>query len=229
MNKKTKVLILTDSLGLPRCAPEETEDNDVWVYKLTDALSSSYSFRMLRQRSLDSSRLIENIDSSLKAYKDVDFVILQVGIVDCYPRTISKENLRWINKTPKWVQNFIYKKVKSNANYYIERHDNRFVKPDEYLRNIEKLKSTFPDSKFLVIPIGPACESYAKSNSKIKSSIEEYNLILEKSFQTGYLSNIFEDVELTDMYISDGHHLSEQGHNRVFNSLHQHFKNLNQV
>ncbi|RJE77350.1 hypothetical protein BGP78_09055 [Pseudoalteromonas sp. MSK9-3] len=224
MNKKTKVLILTDSLGLPRSPPEETVDDDVWIYKLTDAFSSTCSFRMLRQRALDSSRLIENIDSSLKAYKNVDFVILQVGIVDCYPRAISKENLRWINKTPKWVQNFIHKRVKANEQYYIERDDNRFVKPNEYLKNIEKLKNVFPSSKFLVVPIGPACESYAKKNSKLKASIEQYNHILAKSFPTGYLSKTFEGVILEDMYISDGHHLSKQGHIRVFNSLTPYFQ-----
>ena len=216
---KSKILILTDSLGLPRCQPEETEDEDVWVYKLMDDLADSHKFRLLRQRGMDSRMLIENIDSSLKAYKNIDTVIVQVGIVDCYPRTISRETLRWLNKTPKWFQNAVHSIVKAHPEYFICRADNRFVKPNEYRKNLEKLKAALPNSEFLAIPIGPACSFYASKNSKVKASIEEYNAVLQSIFGNGFLNEIFQVSDLDKMYLSDGHHLSTEGHLKVYEAI----------
>jgi|GEM_PF-1873367 len=214
-----KLLMLSDSLGVARCFPEETSDDQVWIYRLMDTFAGQCKMRLFRQKSLDARRLHAYYHSNLKAYHDVDIVVIQVGVVDSYPRSLSREDLRWMNKMPQWVQNIVNARVKANTEYFIKRRDNRYVKPHEYRSYMEKMKSFYPHAEFLIVPIGPACTAFIEGNSLVKASIEEYNAILQDIFGEAYLAETYEGVDLDKMFISDGHHLTAAGHEQVFNTL----------
>ncbi|MFT6989284.1 MAG: lysophospholipase L1-like esterase [Paraglaciecola sp.] len=216
---KKKVLIITDSLGLPRCIPEEVSDDDTWCYKLTDHFSGKYNFRFFRHRGLDTAALIHHLKASINAYQKPDIVILQIGVVDCYPRALSLTHLSMIKKTPKFVQDIIHKIVNKNYEYFVNSSDNRYVKPVDFVSNLKVISEQFKMTNLYVLPIAPACNHYIKRNSKIEESIDLYNEYLKDVFGEKVLSSMYKCTNIDNLFLSDGHHLSSYGHDLVFRSL----------
>ena len=92
--KKLKVLILTDSLGLPRTSPENLAYEDTWCYSLKDKYD-------VLQISIGGG-VIGEIYKQCQYYKGFkpDIVIIQMGIVDCAPRILGKTENLLLNSNP---------------------------------------------------------------------------------------------------------------------------------
>ena len=83
-----KILILTDSLGLPRFEPEPCFFEETWPILLKEIYSNIHQVSI----GAATSQIILKQVNYQKAFNP-DLVILQVGIVDCAPRFMTRKEL----------------------------------------------------------------------------------------------------------------------------------------
>jgi len=218
-------MIISDSLGLPR-----SQDGinllykKTWPYllfkhveqnmKLTLSLHTNYGF--------DSNMLKENIPNYI--LYEPKYIFIQIGIVDCARRAISKKTLSVLSKIP--LINKITKKITSKYHYELTKFFNiTYTSKKDFSRNIETFLRNFNSSKIFIIPILPVAEPMKKKSFNIETQINDYNNIIkeisDKYNNVTYLENIFHDLkaEIEQYVYSDGYHLNEFGHNILFNKI----------
>lgn len=204
-----KILVLTDSLGLPRDLPEEVLYEESWPCLL------SKGFRIL-QSSIGggTSYDIYKQAAYLKVYNP-DVLVIQVGIVDCAPRTLSYHeniigNYFWLSRK---ILNFIIPKI---GNYIRNFRKISYCSEADFRENLNAIKNFFPKSKFIILGILPACREYELSLPTITSKINSYNNILECIFKNDYLS--LDEIE-QNCIMNDFHHLNKNGHLFVYDMI----------
>lgn len=212
-----KVLILTDSLGLPRVKPGRIDDEQCWVYRLADQYAGSYRFRVVSVPGMDTNQLVSLVDDYYQAI-EADVVIVQVGIVDCYPRAIKKVELSLLLRMPGVVSRLIHRWVKRNYTKLIVSRGIRYVQPERFKANIQRLSDQFPRARVLIVPIAPPSAAYAKKNPRVETSVMQYNAILASSFSDGFLAECYPALA-EDIFLSDNHHLNAMGNEQVFQAV----------
>lgn len=90
---KPKLLIFTDSLGLPREKPEIVEYNQTWV----NLLKANFEILVFSFGGGTVDQMYSQI-AYLKMFNP-DFVIVQSGIVDCAPRALKQYELEIIKRS----------------------------------------------------------------------------------------------------------------------------------
>lgn len=210
-----KVLILTDSLGLPRVSPTLIDDDQCWTYRLADYASGRFKFRVFSVPGMDSNQLLSLVRNYYSAIKP-DIVVLQVGIVDCYPRAIKKGELSLLLRMPGTVSRFVHRLVKRFYARLIVFRGIRYVSPASFEANLQALSSAFDGARILVVPIAPPSAAYRARNPRIAPSVEEYNQLLKRHFPAGYLGNCYPANAAEVIFMSDNHHLNETGNGLVF-------------
>lgn len=213
-----KILVLTDSLGMPRVKPALVGGDDCWVYRVFDHFSGRFKFRTSSVPGLDSNQLL----SMAKDYHQAiapDVVIIQVGIVDSYPRAIKKNELSLLLRLPAFISRSIHWAVKKRYSQLVSCRKIRYVKPDQFMENMQELKNIFPNAKFLIIPIAPPSAAYISKNPLVASSVDEYNDILNAVFVDGFMQECYTAAGLEDIFLSDNHHLNVTGNRIVFDAV----------
>lgn len=208
-------MFVTDSLGSPRIHPEKITDEETWVYNVIDRIDTDSKFRVFIKPGLDTNQLKVDTESYLSAYKDVDVVILQIGIVDCYPRAIKKTELSVILRLPKLLSGLIHKFVKRNYRALVKCRDIQYVPVQKFEGNLVVFKQSFPNANFLVLPIAPASDRWKEKNPKVGLSIDLYNSKLKEVFGRGFEEACYQNCDENEIYQSDNHHLNSNGHNTV--------------
>lgn len=208
------VLFITDSLGYPRVEPSGASAADVWTYRVRDIFSKEDNQRFVfyfdMKTGRDSSSLTFDVEHHIKSYQP-NVIVLQIGIVDCYPRALTKLEHQVLPRIP--ILNKLSKKfVKKYYSSIVKLRDIAYVKESDFYNNLEKLKAQFIDVEWLVLPIAPANEAYSNKNPLIKNRVESYNMILNKVFGKSMLTSIYDSANLDKLYLSDNHHLSSYGH-----------------
>jgi lysophospholipase L1-like esterase len=221
-----KVLIITDSLGSPRCTPEYCSDEHSWTYQLCDKFTERAYFRPIISPSLDSSQLKNKVSNYLKAYENVTIIVLQIGIVDCYPRALKKNELSLVIRLPSMLSKFIHKMVKRHYSFLVKHRNIQYVSVDEFRVNITEFKHEFPDAKFVVVPIAPASTTWERKNFRVGSAIKEYNEVLKDIFDDGLIDDCYPEDHKNDIFMSDQHHLNELGAKLVLDSVSKKIKPL---
>jgi lysophospholipase L1-like esterase len=220
-NLAKKVLFITDSLGLPRCQPEPVPAESTWTYMLSSKLPDLFSCKILFYyhclHGLTTDSIVEHLHSILGAYSP-DMVILQVGIVDCYPRAVRKSELAILRRIPllgkitHWLVRRYYPKLVVARNIsYVD------IKSFE-INNLEIL-SYYKNIELLVIPIAPPNEAFEKKNPAVRERISKYNEILLKVYGDRYLDGLFSRSDLRELFLSDNYHLSESGNRLLFDKV----------
>lgn len=215
-----KVLILTDSLGVPRMRPERLTDDACWVYRLVDAASDRFRFRLSTVPGLDSRQLLA-MARLYHAAIAPDVIVLQVGIVDAYPRALKRIELSVLARFPGVLSRFFHALVKRFYAQLVRLRNIHYVEPEEFRRNLLDLRSLFPDTRILVVPVAPATQDYRRRNPLVGQSIVDYNGILGEVFGAGLLKDCFAGEPPEAVVASDNHHLSERGNERVFEAVRQ--------
>ena len=98
------VLFLTDSLGYPREEPDTARGVDVWPYKVSSLLKKNRTSKNANlffdaKPGLDTNSLARIRDKHIKAFQP-DVIFIQVGIVDCYSRALTKTESMFLSKLP---------------------------------------------------------------------------------------------------------------------------------
>lgn len=207
MDAKKRILILSDSLALPRAVPEKVNFEDTWVellkVKFPDAIFHQFS---LGAATID--KLWEQF--YFHKYFRPDICILQCGINDCSPRALTEfeQNLINSNRYTRKLGNILIPKMK----LYLRR--NRYVRYTSE-KKFEEILMMFLSQKIPFIGVGiiPANDEYEKRVPGIKNNIIKYNQILLRILEKCFVdtSNISQEC-----LMSDHHHLNENGHKDIF-------------
>lgn len=207
-------------MGLPR---EEVLFEETWISKLVKQ-RKDIDFIWNFQRS-QTTRILKSKDSL--EYYSPDFIIIQLGIVDCAPRLINRNGMfyKFLIRFPKNIQNIIWKIIKK-----IKRRDRRIVdvSKDEFQRNIidffSRCKSIGVRKVFYILICSPSDKVIDKSPD-FNLNIKEYNNIIEEV--TKRFGDLVECInpldekaknEYNDLYV-DGYHPSSVGNEVVFKNI----------
>lgn len=207
MNKK--VLVITDSLGLPRPEPELLMDEDCWSHKIAK-LDGIDVYHYMRG-GYSTKKLAKELKGYLSGYKP-DIILLQIGIVDCAPRALGSLELKLISKIPvisKWIH-FLVKKYRAEI---IRRRKITYVPPSKFEKNLTKFKQHFEGADIFALPIAPANKSYIAHSPGIEKNIVDYNEILKRLFTE---LNPYENTDPERIFMIDNHHLNKYGHLVVY-------------
>lgn len=208
-----RILLLTDSLALPRAEPERCEYEDTWP-----ELLKKHGY-IVHQVSIGGATISELL-SQCNYHKmfNPDVVILQSGIVDCAPRFASKLELQILRKIPivgKWMLNLLSKRK-------VRKYRNKtYTSPDGYKRGMHNVKTFYKGCKVYAIDILPSQPDYEKILEGITKNIGEYNSIIYSVFG----DNVIKMEKMpAEGIMKDFHHINSIGHQYVYQSI---LENLN--
>lgn len=210
MTKNKRILVISDSLALPRSKPEVTLYEDTYPYLL------KRDFEVL-QISFGGGTIKEIVHQAryYRSYKP-DYIVLQSGIVDCAYRAF-----------PVFVdKGAVYSKVLDLYRRALARiipprclrkaFKFRYTKPLDFEKSLCQLKEDFSEAKLLAIGIVPASKEYVELVPGIDKSIASYNAILEQIVGLGYI-NLLEMP--SDGVMSDHHHINSIGHKYIYDEI----------
>jgi hypothetical protein len=214
--QKNKILIITDSLGLPRLTPEKLIASECWTHRISNEVGNADVY-LYSRGGLDSDTVVCDIKKNLGGYTP-DIIIIQIGIVDCAPRALTKNELTFIARIP-FVNSLIHSIIKRFRKRIVVARRISYVPEDKFARNLERLKNYFSNASIYAVQIAPASEEYSVNSPGIKESVEKYNNIISNTFDVikpynGNSPNAF--------LMSDQHHLNKLGHDLVFTSVIRH-------
>lgn len=201
-----KLLIATDSLGLPRNFSENVPVNSTWPY-LLKKYYTTFDIEFLKCRG----RIIQHIYDDAYHYEkfEPDFVIIQSGIVDCAPRAFNRYELEIIKLLPFKIPKPFIKTLRKYRHIV-------YTNPTVYQDYVEKFTSLFINSEIYFIETMPALSNYEKIVPGINKSIQRYNSILRENKRVKLIEN--KDFNDEDM-LSDLHHLSIKGNEKLFKKI----------
>jgi hypothetical protein len=201
-----KVLILADSLSLPRQLKEEIiRWEDTYFYKLKQHFRSD-DFHLYGKGGVT----IDELDHIMEYYKymEPDVIILQCGIVDCAPRAFTKFELTVLGKL------HLIKIFKQFAPLFRKIRRICYTDIKSFSDCIHNIKAKCPNSVHISVSILPADAAYEKKLPGISNQIEKYNKVLAGA------TSIIDTFQFPKSGIaSDYHHLTKFGHQVIFGLL----------
>jgi len=213
-----RVLILTDSMALPR---PEVHYEKTWICSLKNEVPHhdiiSISFRNLTTRYLSEGWAGDSLE-----FYSPDIVILQLGVVDCAPRYFISKSIfkRILSILPFFIRSIIIKLVKfffQRKNKYSEvmlpRFDQNIY---DYLIRC-KLSNV---RKVIIIAIGNISDTVANKSPNFRSAISIYNSVFYKYENLFPFLTVVNPLNSSnDLHFCDGYHPSEKGHKVILNSI----------
>lgn len=206
---KDKIIILTDSVALPR---KHSKGLVLWeqtyVYRLKQLLQDYEIINL----SIGGGS-IKDIRSQINYYKVLDptCVILHCGIVDAAPRAFGRIEMEVIKKMR------LFRLTKPFVSFLRKYRSHHYANPTEFKKLLLEIKKEFNAPNFLAIGIVPSCVAYEKQLPNVTHSIDTYNRILsENSF---FIS--MEDMPREGI-LEDHHHINELGQDFIFKKFVEH-------
>jgi hypothetical protein len=212
MVKRVKVLIITDSLGFPRNTPELILYEETYISLLKHKFTECDIIHQGRGGA--TIKELYNHSSYYHETLEPDIVIIQSGIVDCAPRALTLTEQHVISRLP-LLSKILIRLVKKNSSFLRKYRKIKYTPIETYQEYIKKFNSLFHNTYW--IGILPASDRYEKELQNISENIFQYNLILKNENANGKYINLVDYTEFDIM--SDFHHLSKSGHNKLFNDI----------
>jgi acyl-CoA thioesterase-1 len=199
------ILIIGDSLGAKR--PDGIQSENRWPNLLANY------FNVTKQT--EGSSTTNKLKSFKKKHiEHKDLVIIQLGIVDCVPRLISKNESFLLARCPKFVRIAILRFIKK---YRVRSINRAYVDALNYQYNFESFISKFI-GPIIIIKILEQADKFSKINREASKSIRFYNLVIDQLVDS--YDNV-SSVEVPKKYVDritlqDGYHLNSIGHRYLF-------------
>jgi lysophospholipase L1-like esterase len=151
-----------------------------------------------------------------------DYIIAQVGIVDCCRRALPRWLLQVLSSIP--VVDRITHKIAQKYHYQLSRFFHAYdVNPHDFKQNISRLCEVAHEqnAKMSLISIADAGKALAEKVYNCQADIDAYNKILKDvASQTAIVLYPYIGCEpSTYLLESDGYHLTKKGHDIVFNEV----------
>lgn len=213
-----KILILGDSIGLPR-NDRQVIDIDTWPSILMQKLCGKYIFFSQNFYAPTVSEILFLRNELFLGGFIPDIVLLQLGIVDCSPRCFLRKELQILKALG---LGRIGRKIASKYHYQLTKiRKTTYVPQVSFKNDIIKLRNSFENATFYVLPIAPANSNIMSKSYGIANNINRYNAILQNIFGDYFLSELFGEMtnNLERLFDHDNIHLSRDGHLLVANIL----------
>ncbi|MFA6060415.1 MAG: SGNH/GDSL hydrolase family protein [Taibaiella sp.] len=201
-----KILLLTDSLALPRDKPEACRYEDTWPQLLKQ---SNYIIHQASVGGATSGDLLTQV--TYHKMFEPDYVIVQSGIVDCAPRFMTRLELTLCRKYG-YVGKAIIKLMSNNMIRRLRRIT--YTSKKSFSKNIDSIRQRFNTTPVFFIGIIPPHPLYEKVLPGVTKKIREYNSILKT--KENYIS--VDDFDLSGT-MSDHHHLNSYGHKQIYQRI----------
>ena len=220
MPRPSRILILTDSLGLPRASGAcQTEFPDTWPAIIEDAYHETRFARV----SCGGVTLPDLLEQARFYHGwSPDVVVVQSGIVDCAPRVLRVFEQQVADALK--GGNYLLSKILSRGTKSFLRKVRGLAKtpPTRFRKSAQMLHDLFPESRMIWFEIvWSASEDYEKLVPGIGRRVAEYNAIL------GEIPGI-EFLPLQDSLLAgsgicseDHRHLNSRGHEIASGALEQ--------
>jgi hypothetical protein len=204
------ILVITDSLGFPRATPEVVLYHESYIARLQAAFPN---FDIVHFG--HGGATIEQLFKYTSYYHQTlrpDLCFIQSGIVDCAPRALTEIELQIVKRVP-LLGNWIGRLVQRNART-IRRIRKLYYTPiDKYSRYVSDFEDTFGRVYWITMPI-PSKE-YEVITPGITDQVIKYNNVLRRR------NHITTDDFCEGDMMSDHHHLSVEGHGKIFEKISQ--------
>jgi|GEM_PF-444878 len=202
------MLIITDSLGFPRSEPEFVRYEETYIARLRAAFPE---FEIVHYG--HGGATIESLYKFTQYYHRTlrpALCFIQSGIVDCAPRALTEIELQVIKRIPllgKWIGRI----VQRNAIAIRKIRKLYYTPLAKYTEFVDAFERVFSPIYWIAIP--KPLPGYEKSLPGITDQVEQYNAVL---MSRRHVST--ENFSQEDM-MSDYHHLSVAGHEKLFSSI----------
>ena len=222
-----RIVVLGDSLCLPRITEEETiEWEDTWpkilethlrkLDKNTEVINCGRRSR--RITSILGTDFTEDI-----LLKKPNYVIFQIGVVDAAPRIFSLREKALLNKKffPWRLKQWLIAERKKQRSKIISKNPMAkvYTTPEEFKKSLylfsEKLFNNYLQNiKVVFIPILAHLDTMEEKSPGYSNNIELYNDILSQYCQVKshiFLSSTIPFTLEKQLFCMDGYHLSKKG------------------
>jgi hypothetical protein len=186
--------IVGDSLARARFErPETTPFLDTYTGRLMSELPEWHV--VLQSRiGLNTSLLLSVGEREFLTGVTSDAFVLHLGINDCAPRALSTRELAWLQRLRVPLTSW---SLAPKVQPLIRKHHYRLTRRrlwsdvpyDEFVRNLAKIRTTFPSRRHMFIPILPPTQRYRDYTHGIAEQGERYNAAMRAA---GY-----EEIPLT--------------------------------
>lgn len=207
-----KLLLITDSLALPRNSPEKCHLENTWPQLLQQ--TGNFQIHQVSIGGATSTDLLKQLNYHLAFEPDI--VVLQFGVVDCAPRFVSRFELEVLKRVPggnrllKFLNKPGIKKLRTIT----------YTSASKFESNLLKIKKLLEGKKIIAIGIVPSTTDYDKILPGVTKNISDYNRIMNVIF-----SNFISLERMPkDGIMSDFHHLNAKGHQYIAANLFEFFK-----
>ncbi len=211
MEKKIKIIILTDSLGNPRSFPIETAVSleQTYPYKIREMFSDATVWQ-LSYGNISTEELTNQAIGYLHDW-DPDFVIIQSGINDCRPEAMTEFQKLILSKFTGPLFRFLKKHVHNPR--LIKRRQIRRISKRSYKKTLNKFKMIFNNSKIFVVEIC-AANDYEKARPGVRKRIMEYNELITQIYNDDVVL-VQDQLNISKGFNADNLHLNLEGHRLV--------------
>lgn len=201
---KKKIIILTDSVALPRKLNQDfVRWEDTYIFKLKQHLNDYEVINI----SIGGAT-IGDLRNQVNYYKILkpDIVILQCGIVDASPRAFGRIEMEVIKKLK------LFRLTKPFVSFLRKYRAHHYTDLTNFEKKLIDIKKELKTTSFYALGIIPSNSVYEEILPGVSKSIEEYNNILKQH-------TIF--ISLDEMpkngVLEDHHHINEVGQEFIFN------------
>lgn len=229
MKKRERILIITDSVSMPRL---EVKYEETWIYHFKNKFRD---FDVIDRpaRGSTSMRLVQEGGGGfdlLELYMP-DRIIMQMGLAECAPRLFKKNGFeyKFINKyLPAKIRKDYVKAIKEKRGRNPEFTD---VPPEQFRSNVfnfaERCRKL--NVKLAIIKILRATDIFLQKSPYIQQNIDRSNRIFDE------LAAAFDNVTLIDplkpeldinALCLDELHVNSDGHKLFFKAVENYFKKV---
>jgi hypothetical protein len=204
-----KVLILSDSIALPREKPEAVSYECTWPY----LLRKHYDIHQVSIGGATIRDLFKQVN--YQSVINPDVVILQCGIVDCAPRFMSRFEKDFYSRIP-----FLGSRLIKSLNNPNVRNFRRitYTPIRQFETHCDKIIKSFNGRSVFALGIIPASDEYDKILPGIVGNVNSYNKVLASSFGARFIS--LNDYPLEGVML-DFHHVNRLGHEFIYGKVMQ--------
>lgn len=201
-----RILILTDSLSLPR---KHNTGEVFWEEIYTNLLRKEFPNIEFVHLGIGGATITDLL-AQMNYYKNLkpDLIILQTGIVDCAPRAFGRIELELIKRL------HVFRIVKYSFKFLRKYRRVTYTNINIFREALKKFKEIFQDTEFWAIGIVPGCSEYDKVVPGVSANIKLFNKTLKSEMKFIDLENIPRNGILEDF-----HHLNIKGHHYIYTLL----------
>lgn len=216
VTNRPKVLIITDSIGFPRPAP----DNVVYEETYIKLLKNKFPDFDIIHCGRGGATINELYDQSVYYLSlQPTLVFVQSGIVDCAPRAFSRSEEYFLPRIP-FFGGHLHRVMRRYGRAIRNRRRIVWTPLSEFENFVDKFRKEFSTIYFLGII--SAHDEFEKKSNGIQKNIEKYNKILKKGNFID-MSDVNYPVEI----LPDLHHPNDLGHRKIFEKLSEIIISLN--